>query len=184
MHIICLQETGIFLYGFKLVPLNQRISLARNTNYGPLSLTLSCFLPGRIFRVMPMVGFLREFSRTGLRRLGRGALLLPCVCGYFTFLTKENLQQGSHFFAYKQFDMSHGSGTRLVDYFLIIGILLCKLSFAKNTMCQGLLSFWKNGMESGPWKNVRTWYSLIQRSFDEVQWLHQALTLDYFVFSF
>ena len=63
--------------------------------------------------------------------LGRGALLSPCVCGYFTFLAKEILQQGSHFFSYKHFDMSHGSGTSLVNYFLVIGIFLCKLRFCQ-----------------------------------------------------
>ena len=39
-------------------------------------------------------------------------------------------------------------------------------------------------MECGPWGNTGTWYFLIQMSFDEVQGLHQALTMGYFIFSF
>ena len=96
---------------------------------------------------------LRELPCTEFEGSGRGALLSPCFCSYFTFLTKKDLRQGSHLFSYKQCNMSRGSGTKLVNYFLVIEILLWKLRFGPKTIttliCQGLLTCWRNGMECG-----------------------------------
>lgn len=138
------------MYGFKLVPLSQRISLVQNTSYLPPPLTLSCSPRGGVFRQMSMASF-RQFPHMQFGGLGSGALHSPCFCGSLTFLKKDNLQQGSHFFSYKQLDMSHGSGTGLVNYFLVIGILLWKLRFCPKTLiCQHLLTCWRNGMKCGP----------------------------------
>lgn len=91
--------------------------------------------------MMIVANFLREFPRMEFGGEGREALLSPCVCGYFTFLTKETLQQGSHFFSYKQCAMSHEYGTRLVNYFLVIGILLCKLKFCQKHLRAGVCAY-------------------------------------------
>lgn len=127
-----------------------------------------------------MVALLREFPSVEFGNLGRGALLSPCFYGHFTFLTNKDLQQESHFLSCKQFDMSHGSGIRLVNYFLVIGILLWKLRLYQKTVpiliCQSLLTCWRKGMECGPRGRARTWYSFMQRSFNEVLCVHQALT--------
>ena len=77
-----------FVYGFQLVPLSRRISLAQHTSSLPLSLTLSCSFHGIVCRVAS----LREFSGSKFETLGKGALLSPCFCSYFMFLTKKGLQ--------------------------------------------------------------------------------------------
>lgn len=92
IHDLYLRDRSC-LYGFKLVPLSKRDL--------PLSLTLSCSLHGAVCRVTPLAAFLRDFPCMEFGGWGQGALLSPCFCGYFTFLTKKDLQQGSHFFSYK-----------------------------------------------------------------------------------